>query len=82
MNCSTLQEQAAGSLPSASQVSVPDLGRDCRPKGDGVVVALSIARVPFFLFSVCADGLMFVGSCSEANYLERNSAMDDSIGGS
>ena len=23
-----------------------------------------------------------VGSCSEANYLKRNSAMDDSIGGS
>ena len=23
-----------------------------------------------------------VGSCSEASYLERNSAMDDSIGGS
>ena len=27
-------------------------------------------------------GFVFVGSCSEANYLERNYAMDDSIGGS
>ena len=25
---------------------------------------------------------VLVGSCSEADYLERNSAMDDSIGGS
>ena len=29
-----------------------------------------------------APNILLVGSCSGANYLKRNSAMDDSIGGS
>ena len=34
------------------------------------------------MYMTCTSAGRLVGSCSEAHYLKRNSAMDDSIGGS
>ena len=49
---------------------------------DSVSLELQILRVRLLGWWILRLADPIVGSCSEASYLKRNSAMDDSIGGS
>ena len=78
----TVARVEAGCLVAEGLCPWPRLARRTHAPRGASVFFICCWEPPRAMWLRLAAGQAYVGSCSQANYLLRNSAMDDSIGGS